>query len=425
MERITARVGIVVACLCLGCGGTDSPELKSSQRPDRTLDPSQMLLAMQARSQPLRLRTTGDTLPGGLSAAMAPMFIDWKKSTLDAADASVVVHNLNYGGNPIEGTTVLQSARIPLDGVEHVEWILVPLGFGGSKATTHHAQLRFVFKAEQPVTLINLADDEEAGDPTLQDLIVSWEAWRGPTEGYDIREGLDPKAYRLSMRLYAGPQRFLEDALGHRDWFCTVLRLPGGEKGLKELLLVALTLGDGVARHTISEEFAELSASWLAGAPSAERASLEREWESLRELAQPRQKTGDERLDLPPELRSYHSALRSCASMAYYSVLVATERLMERGFDDGVHIEELDQPHLGGEEPWMLEMSDASAGGMLLKSPLALSWLRSHPFAIPREIPGRLDRAGLVRRIEGERVEAHYSATELTPYGLPDEHLIR
>ena len=57
-------------------------------------------------------------------------------------------------------------------------------------------------------------------------------------------------------------------AIGGRDWFCTTLRLPGGDAGPSELLKVVLALGDGVSRHTISDLLAQSAEQWLDRAPA-------------------------------------------------------------------------------------------------------------------------------------------------------------
>ena len=90
----------------------------------RVITPEQILHLAADEPQPLRLRTVRDTLPGGLSAAMAPLLVDWNASELDGEAPFVLVHNLNYGGNPLEGTTVLQTARVPLGSLAAVDWTL-------------------------------------------------------------------------------------------------------------------------------------------------------------------------------------------------------------------------------------------------------------------------------------------------------------
>lgn len=417
-------VGVLLTILVWrGCGGEDSPSRPAVE--PRIISPGQLLHLAENPDQPLRLRTVRDALPGGLSAAMAPMLVDWEASRIGVDEAFVVVHNVNYGGNPLEGTTVLQSVRIPLDGVESVEWVLVPLGRGGRRALIHHGQLRFVFREDRPVRLLDVIGEEGGGDVVLHDLVCSWEAWRDPGQGYDVITGMDPRAYRLGLRVFAGPQRFLEDVLAGRDWFATPLRLPGGAEGPSEVLKVTLALGDGVARHTLSELFAEVAGSWLNSAPVADRSELAGQWEALQSLARPVRVSADERLDLPEEERTYQTVLRSCATVAHYGVVVAVQRLHERGLDDGVDLAEVGFVRLGGDEPWMAEVADTDLGGLFMRAPLALRWLRANPQALPDRIPGRLDAAGLVVREGGKPVEIHYSASGMTPWGAMADNLIR
>ena len=421
---IIAGVALCVAIFRVGCGGR-SDETEVAEVPKRVITPEQLLHLAEYADQPLRLRTTRDVLPGGLSAAMAPMLIDWEASQVKGPDAFVVIHNLNYGGNPIEGTTVLQSVKVPLDGVERIEWVLVPLGRGGRRAVIHHGQLRFVFKEDKPLELLNVTGDIGGGDAVLHDLVVSWEAWRAPGVDFDVLTGMDADAYRLGLRLYAGPQRFLEDALGGRDWFATPLRMPGGAAGLAEVLKVTLAMGDGVSRHTISEEFEESSAQWLAHSPVGQQEELAAQWRELKSLAQPRQITDDSRINLPREERTYQTVLRSCATLAYYNVIVAVNRLHERGISDGVNREHLDDVHLGGDEPWMGEVARTNLGGIFVRAPVALRWLRANPQALPDKIPGRLDKAGLVLHERGKAEEIHFSIDGMTPYGAMADNLIR
>lgn len=420
---IIAGVALCAVILRVSCGGRSEPEV--AEVPKRIITPQQLLHLAEFADQPLRLRTTRDVLPGGLSAAMAPVLIDWEESRVEGPDPFVVLHNLNYGGNPIEGTTVLQSVKVPLDGVERVEWVLVPLGRGGRRAAIHHGQLRFVFRADKPLELLNVTGDTGGGDAVLYDLVTSWEAWRAPGVDYEVLTGMNADAYRLGLRLYAGPQRFLEDALGGRDWYATPLRMPGGAEGLSEVLKVTLAMGDGVSRHAISEEFKESSADFLAHAPLEQRDELAEQWRELKELARPRQVTDDARINLSKEERTYQTVLRSCATVAYYSVIVAVNRLHERGISDGVNRDKLDDVHLGGDEPWMAEVANTNLGGIFVRAPVALHWLRANPQALPDKIPGRLDEAGLVLHEKGKPDEIHYSAGGITPYGAMADNLIR
>jgi hypothetical protein len=264
------------------------------------------------------------------------------------------------------------------------------------------------------------------GDRVVHDLIASWEAWREPGQDFSVLTGMDPTAYRLGLRLYAGPQRFLEDALGGRDWFCTPLQLPGGTEGLTEVLKVTLALGDGVARNTLTEIFAKSEQDWLDDLPAGtDRGELQRQWQELRSLTSPRMVAKDPRINLSPDERTYQTVLRSCATMAYYGVTVAVDRLASRGLGDGVRLENLDEVRLSGDEPWMGAVANTNLGGLLIRAPRALRWLRANPQALPDKIPGRLDKAGLVMRERGKPISIHYSLQQTTPYGALADNLIR
>jgi hypothetical protein len=86
-------------------------------------------------------------------------------------------------------------------------------------------------------------------DWRLQDLVLSWEAWRPPGDGFDPVAGLDPKKYALSLRAYDGACRYLNDAILDRSWRCYPLQFPDIPDIANELLYVSLLLGDAVARH--------------------------------------------------------------------------------------------------------------------------------------------------------------------------------
>lgn len=396
-----------------------------TQPEHRAISPEQILHLAEHKNKPLRLRTVSDVLPGGLSAAMAPMLIDWEASDIDRPDGHVVVQNVNFGGNPVEGSTVLQTVKVPLDGVERAEWTLVPLSKGGRQAPIHHGQLRFVFREDRPVQLLEMTGAAGGGRAELHDLVASWEAWRAPGHDYDVMQGMAAGNYALSMRLYAGPQRFLEDGLGKRDWFSSPLRLPGGPAGPAELLKVTLALGDGGARYTLTQQFNQGLDEWLAHAPVADREELASQWHQMEEIARPHEVAGDARIDLPAEERDYQTVLRSCATMAYYAVTVAVDRLAEQGLDDGADLEKLERIELGGDQGWMQEVAGTDLGGILMRAPRALRWLRDHPLAIPSRMPASLDRAGLLVREGGQPVEHHHSLAGLTPYGKLKDNLLR
>jgi len=366
--------------------------------------------------------TKRDALPGGLSAAMTPAFVDWDQSDLESKDPTILLRNVNDGGNPIEGTTVLQSMRVHLNSLSEVDFILVPLGRGGRRAAAHHAQLRFVFDDGQPIEIL---DQDLLGRRTLKDLVLSWEAWRPPGADYSMMKGMLPSAYALSLRAFAGPQRFLEDSLAGREWYGYRMRLPGGHEGLRELLRVSLVLGDGVARHEAGKILEEGEEEWAAHAPLGARSAqnARERWEELRRGLSVVKVSDDPLLNLPPQDRTYQTLLRSCASMAYYAIVTSAARLAARGLTDGLNPDDMPNPEMPQVEPWMKEIADADLGGVFLRAPTALAYLVRHPEVIPSKIPAKLDHMGLIQRRSGTMLTVTWNLKTRTPY--PNTALVR
>lgn len=357
---------------------------------------------------------------------MAPMVVDWKASQPEGPDGFAIVHNINHGGNPIQGTTVLCSAKIPLNGIESVEFVLVPLDKLAKEGLIQHGQLRFIFAEDTPVELIHMGDKTIGSDTSLHDLVLSWEAWRPPDAGYNVLTGMDPGAYLLSPRLFSGPQRFLEDALGKRDWFGHRLRLPGGPRGLSEILKVGLALGDGVARHAISQVL-ELGANeWLEHAPhlSDESESDKAEWDKLLQMHSLSPLAEVPLIGLEEKDQAYQSLLRSCATMALYVVNVTVDRLVAAGHTDGLVLDKLMKPDLGQQEDWMNGLENAGLAGIFRRAPAAMRFLRANPTGWPKVIPRALEQAGLVEKVDGEPVRHQYSLEKTTPYGTLTDNLI-
>ena len=135
------------------------------------LSPAELLAWAQDNTQILRLRTFRDVIPGGYMAAMAPALVDWRASQVDRENPSVVVRNLNYGGNPLERITVLHALRFDLDAVESAEVTLMPppRETGGRLAPWYHVQLRFIFEIGREPQLLNLAGSETGTDAGIPD----------------------------------------------------------------------------------------------------------------------------------------------------------------------------------------------------------------------------------------------------------------
>lgn len=385
----------------------------------RTVDIKDVAEYAEMSATTYRVRTLRDVLPGGLSAAMAPVLVGWSRSSF-APGGSISIRNLNHGGNPISGITVLRTAVLRPERLLRVEYVKVPL------AHTHalsHGQLRFVF---EPGGVELVGDDPSAvGEPdSFDDIVLSWEAWRPPGTGYSILKGMDPNVYRLTMRAYSGVQRFIEDALQKRDWQAYTLALPGGREGAMELLKVSLAMGDGAGRCVLSELFQDSNDAWVAGGPSGEsEGDAAGSWAEIQSRLRDARKLPDQRTDLTGRT-AYHSVVRSCASMALYQVDVATVRLIERGL-----------PHPGGrpvnianidEIPeWMTELAQTNVAGLFLRGHKMIAFAHHNPGAIPGEIPKQLDEAGLLVRENGKPLKRKFNTHGETPWGPANHLLIR
>ena len=383
----------------------------------RVLSPAQLLAWADGSEDVVRLRTYRDVIPGGFLAALTPARIDWKASDPDGDDPFVIIRNVNYGGNPFEKTTMLHRVRVALSGIAFVELTLVPSTRGGLRAVAHHAQLRFVFKAHKRPVLLSLADSTAGSSACIPDLVLSWETWHESSVRYSGFKGLDAASYKLSMRAYAGPQRFLEDSLRGRDWFSYRVRMPGGEQGNIELLKVVLALGDGVAHDIVAGLLDKGEAEFRKNIALDETSEApDSEWQEVRELILQRRKIDDPHLNLSQDQDGYQTLVRSCATLARYTILTTASRLIERGFTDGLSPDTVPQPFIGEPARWMEQVAHTNLMGMFLRAPLALAYIIRHPEAIPAKIPIELADAGLMEKRSGKAWVVKYSHNGKKPY---------
>jgi hypothetical protein len=242
---------------------------------------------------------------------------------------------------------------------------------------------------------------------------------------YNFIKGLDSSAYRLSLRAYAGPQRFLEEVLHGRAWYAFRLSLPGGGEGLVELLKVVLAMGDGVGRHTLSRMLEEGEDDWFAQAPDdmADQPSS-RLWQLLKDHVSQTRDYGDSRMQTASEEEYYNTMVHSCATLARYTILVAAHRLVERGQTDGLDLDTLPEAVLGQPEAWMREAAHAKLGGLFMRGPLAMAYAMRHPETLPEKIPGQLARAGLIERRDGKPWKVHYTHEGTRPYDASGVHAV-
>ncbi len=385
----------------------------------RTLTSSQLVAWAEDNSQVMRLRAGRDILPGGYLASFAPVLVDWRASDWTCDSPYLVLRNVNCGGNPLDRSVVLQSARVPLNGIAYAELTLVPFGMAGRHSLQKHAQLRFVFDPDNQPQLLNLAGRETGTDATLPDLILSWESWRAKGAKFSLLGGLDIAAYSLTQRVFAGPQLFLEDTLRGREWYSYRLCLPGGRAGLTELLTVGLGLGDGAARSTIAGLLKQAEGQWLDHAPNGDTddAQLRGQWEKLQTRLQHADAPEEELVRMPDDEDGYQPLVRSCATLARYTVLTAAARLLAQGHDDEVVRKALPKFELPSPEPWMKEMAHADLNGVFLRAPMAVSFLVRRPELLPGNIPKELASAGLLEMRNGSTRMTRFAHGKRAPYG--------
>ena len=182
-----------------------------------------------------------------------------------------------------------------------------------------------------------------------------------------------------------------------------------------------LALCDGVARHSIGVILEQGIEEWAGQAPGEISG-----WEELRQFVPPMAATEDPLIDLPDQDLTYQTLLRSCATLAHYTIDVTADRLLARGLTGSIDPAPWSTPHLGEQDAWMNELATTNIGGVFLRSPTAVRYLRRNPGAFPKKIPGELEKAGLLRLDgEGRPVKRRYALDDVTPYGTLEENLIR
>ena len=376
----------------------------------KTLEVEQLLRWAQDASSIIRLRTNRDILPGGYMASSAPAIVAWEECQLQGDDGYIVLRNVNYGGNPLEHTSMLQSARIPLDGIEAVEFLLVPLDPGGA---TQHANIRFIFNRQRRPQLLGLAGCAAGDMASFDDLVLSWEAWRPPQLKFELKEALKEPIYGLTQRAFAGSQVYLEDMMRGREWYAWPMQLPGDKAGMRELLKVALALGDSIARDTIRRLLQQDEQTWLSQAPAGGTESEHdaEAWQQIMSRLDTAIPASAANYGLPEQEQSYQPIVR-------YAILLAVWRLVEQGHRDGVNLDKLPKAELGQVESWMPQVAKADLRRVFQTAPTALRFLARNPQVIPRKIPQQFDDAGLLVRKNGKPWKIHYGLKAKRPYGV-------
>ena len=423
MKRWIVLAVLVIAVIWLlvdhFSSGGDSMEFAVEAPVTKTIEVTDVIEYVTAGATTYRVWTTREVLPGGLSAAMSPVLVNWGRSDF-SPEGQITLRNVNHGGNPVSGITVLRTATVYPDKVIGAELVMVPLG--GPKAVSH-GQIRFKFE-DGGAQFMDGIDGAVGAPDALDDLVLSWEAWRPPGVDFDVIQGMDPKVFQLTMRGYSGTQRFIEDALMGRDWYVYTLRLPGGRAGLAELLRVTLAMGDGAARYVVSEFLEKAESEWAASGPSTltQGGDAMEKWRAIKDRIGEARTGGDDRIDMTGR-SGYQTMLRSCATMALYAVNVTTARLIEAGYPHEGMRPTQQNPEIEGEPEWMVELAGANIAELFVRAPSTIAFIFSNPTSIPGRIPKELGDAGLLVKRDGKLEKRHFSIKDVTPWG-PREHLL-
>lgn len=355
-----------------------------------------------------------DALPNGLALSMLPFLVDWSQTEIAGPDPQVRVRNVSVGGNPTVGENLLATIDVPITGIEDVQWCLTPdRNKKGKDTAMGHAQLRFVFRPDnRPVVL------GEDGAPLtlvkpLDDLILSWEAWRPPRTRYDPIAGMDPSTYALTARAYSGKARWLGDALRGNPWHCYPLKLPEVGDAFAAVLMTGLLGGDAMARRTLDAmvQAGELNIPNADELTDFTQADAERIRATFSTDALPEDPLTHlmGKADL-----SYQLLERSCITQSLGVIQLALIRL-HREHDLGpapdMHIVPKDLPD------WVANLSTAGTGEMLGYLPGAVLYVMKNHQIIPGNAYRILEDADLLYEKDGQPLYYSYFFTEETPYG--------
>lgn len=372
----------------------------------------------------LRVKVNRDALPNGLAVAMAPAVTDWERSSVGHGDDDFyLVRGVNFGGNPVQGRSILATVKVPCHGVVAAEWVMTLMRIKGRDTPGGHGQLRLIFAEDRRPMVLNREGQPFSDQPYLDDLVFSFEAWRPPAAQFDALAGLDPRTYALTMRCYSGGQRFLEDSLKNMSWTCYPLRVPDTPNAHDELLYTCLAMGDSLARLTL-EEALEDPGNYYRGNPADYEPLSDEEKSELQELL--------ERMVIPDQKiaaifsgdRTYHLLLRSCITMALAAVDACFSRIHhlnpELGEYRNLQIAPVQLPS------WLDRLAHMGKRNTLKRIPGALHWMMNNQNVIPGRAHQILDAGELLQRDDkGNLIKHHYHIGGQTPYGPLSENLMQ
>ena len=374
----------------------------------------------------MRVTTSKDVLPGNWAAYMMPGLVDWKKSALKSPNNSYLVQNVNSGGNIVADFTDLVTARIPMNSLVEVQLVLVPLDHLGTRGLVDHAMLRFIFDEQAPIRIASAGNTRET--LVASDFLISWEAWRAPGRKFNLIDGFNPDTYKLVPRFYIAAHRFLEDSVKERHWTCYPLDMPGDDVGRSEVLQMALSLADSVARNTLVSVLAHtdhcLENSAITNSDTRfdnlsrneERCDSEIGWCEIDEVLRSNQLPDSPMENMSSVCTSYQLLLRSCATMALHSIELAVKRISSHGIMSADDVSAFENLQIIKPIPWLESLGNSGLKNIVRQAPWAIWWIARHQEVIPTKIPGILHKAGLLKLKNGEPVMHHYFSGSQSPY---------
>lgn len=358
--------------------------------------------------------------PNGMAASMTPFIVDWAQSSWDLndhkvdANAYAIVKNVYVGGNPIFGQVKLSTIRIPEGGVEKVELVIVRYALKGIAKTGGHVQLRFVFAEDKRPELLDKDGSLNAEAPYLDDLIISWEAWRPTQQKWSFKDGLDEENYQLTARMYSGNQRYLQDMIRGAVWDCYPLNLSLADSMGDTILASGLILGDGLARKLIwnilengliYEPTENVKANWKRQDKNRARQMFALE--------------GMPDNPLKPYIEEahpgYHAIQRSCINASLKQIELAMDYLyQEQRLTDwsGINVSPEKIPK------WFDDVNEGKGWATFYDAPYAFFWFMGHKQIMPYKAYVPLKNAGLLQlNKKGRPIFYRYGKAYSSPYG--------
>ncbi|MEM9379334.1 MAG: hypothetical protein AAGB93_05230 [Planctomycetota bacterium] len=420
----------VVIGLLLGrrWAGSGTPDLEALSAPlvpaledgpngvERRVADGAALLAWARADDPIVVvQNRTDALPNELALKAVPLLVDWMASK---DHDHYVVRNVNVACDPLLATTTLATVHVPKEGIRSVEFVFVQDRKYGRSMHSGHGLLRFVFEPTSRPSVVVPDETAWTGPETLDDLLVSFEAWREPGVGFDFVAGLTPDSYSITVRAYAGSAYYLQTALKQFQWQCYPLDLSASGATGEGLLEICLKIGDGLMRRVLAEMFE--SGELQVPTPEALRGWTADDEERVVALLRDDMVPDDAirsivgRADL-----SYHLIARSCMSMTMAVIDLTQRRAADRS--GGTYVPLAVAPK---ELPaWLGELPTAGRADMLAMLPGAVVWLAKNQNVVPSNAWRILRDGGLLRTADGAVVRHDYVPEGVTPWGRIAENL--